>query len=259
MIFQLADRAPPCTVVVFGAAGDLTKRLLMPAIYNLAGSDLLDAGIRIVGADHNVRTADTWRAELSSELESFTSDANAEFHPDHIDAATWAWVAERVDYVVFDFENAGDYAKLEERLAQSAAPQNAIFYLAVSARFFGPIVDRLGAAGLLEESAGAFRRLIVEKPFGSDLPTAGALNARILKVAAESQVYRIDHFLGKEPVQGIMALRFGNGHFEPMLRREHVTPSRSPPRKRSASRIAERSTSRPERCATWCPIISSAC
>ena len=218
----MTDRAPPCTVVVFGAAGDLTKRLLMPAIYNLAGSDLLDAGMRIIGADHNVRTAETWRAELSSELESFTTDANAEFHPDHIDAATWAWVAERLDYVVFDFENAGDYAKLKERFAHDTGTQNVIFYLAVSARFFGPIVDRLGAAGLLEESGGAFRRLIVEKPFGSNLPTAGELNARILKVAREPQVYRIDHFLGKEPVQGIMALRFGNGLFEPMWRREHV-------------------------------------
>jgi glucose-6-phosphate 1-dehydrogenase len=214
--------APPCTLVVFGAVGDLTKRLLMPAIYNLAGSRLLDDGMQIIGADHNVRTADTWREELSSALESFTHDASAEFHPDHIDAATWAWVAKRIDYIVFDFEHPGDYAKLGERLAQSTAGASAIFYLAVSARFFGTIVDGLGAAGLLEESDGAFRRIVVEKPFGSDLATASALNARILGVAAERQVYRIDHFLGKEPVQGIMALRFGNGIFEPMWRRERV-------------------------------------
>jgi len=214
--------APPCTIVVFGAVGDLTKRLLMPAIYNLAGSALLDDAMQIIGADHNVRTAETWRAELSSELESFTGDASAEFHPDHIDASTWAWVAERLDYVVFDFEAAADYGNLKERLAKSTAGGSVIFYLAVAQRFFGTIVDGLGRAGLLEESDGAFRRLVIEKPFGSDLPSARELNARILKVASEAQVYRIDHFLGKEPVQGIMALRFGNGMFEPMWQREYV-------------------------------------
>src|ERR1700691_991874 len=88
--------APACTLVVFGAAGDLTKRLLMPAIYNLAGSHLLDDAMQIIGADHNVRTATTWREELSTALEGFTHDASAEFHPAHIDAATWAWVAKRI-------------------------------------------------------------------------------------------------------------------------------------------------------------------
>lgn len=216
------DPAPPCTIVIFGAAGDLTKRLLMPALYNLAGSRLLDDRLQIVGADHNVRTAETWRAELSAELESFTTDPGAEFHPDHIDKATWAWVAERLDYMVFDFEQPGDYAKLKERLTQSKAGASAIFYLAVSARFFGTIVDGLGSAGLLKEEDRAFRRIVIEKPFGSDLPSAEALNARILKVASERQVYRIDHFLGKEPVQGILALRFASGTYEPLLRREHV-------------------------------------
>lgn len=214
--------APPCTVVIFGAVGDLTKRLLIPAIYNLAGSHLLDDSFQIVGADHNVRTADTWRAELLSALQAFTNDASAEFHPDHIDEATWAWVAKRMDYSVFDFEHSGDYTKLKERLTKSLSGGNVIFYLAVSARFFGTIVDGLGTAGLLEESEGIFRRVVIEKPFGSDLPSARELNARILKVAAERQIFRIDHFLGKEPVQGIMALRFGNGIFEPMWRRENV-------------------------------------
>jgi len=214
--------APACSIVVFGAVGDLTKRLLMPAIYNLAGSGLLDDATQIIGADHNARTAESWRAELSSELESFTSDASAEFHPDHIDTATWDWVAKRLDYVVFDFEQSGDYQKLAERLAKSAAGTGVIFYLAVSQRFFGTIVEGLGSAGLLAESGDAFRRIVIEKPFGSDLASARELNARILKVAAERQIYRIDHFLGKEPVQGIMPLRFGNGTFEPMWRREYV-------------------------------------
>jgi glucose-6-phosphate 1-dehydrogenase len=148
--------------------------------------------------------------------------ASAEFHPDHIDGATWDWVAERIDYIVFDFEHSGDYARLKERLSQDHAGGSAIFYLAVSSRFFGTIVDGLGAAGLLDETDDAFRRVVIEKPFGSDLPTARDLNRSILRVAAERQIYRIDHFLGKEPVQGIMALRFGNGMFEPMWRRDYI-------------------------------------
>lgn len=251
--------APPCTVVIFGAVGDLTKRLLIPAIYNLAASHLLDDSLQIVRADHNVRTAETWRAELLSELQSFTNDASAEFHPDHIDEATWAWVAKRIDYSVFDFEHPGDYAKLKERLTKSLAGGNVIFYLAVSSRFFGTIVDELGAAGLLEESEGAFRRVVIEKPFGSDLPSARDLNARILKVAAERQIFRIDHFLGKEPVQGIMRCASATASSNRCGDANTSTPSRSRPWKQSASSIAVRSTSRPEHCATWCRIISSAC
>ena len=210
--------APPCTIVVFGAAGDLTKRLLMPAIYNLAGGKLLDEGLKIIGLDHNDRTNDSWRTELNDAMQSFTKDAGAEFHPDSIDQATWGWIARRLEYTVFDFENEGDYTKLKGRLSSG----NVIFYLAVAARFFGTIAQQLGKAGLLEESNGAFRRMVIEKPFGSDLPSAQALNARILKVASEGQIYRIDHFLGKEPVQGIMPLRFSNGIFEPMWTREYI-------------------------------------
>ena len=209
--------APPCTIVVFGAVGDLTKRLLMPAIYNLAGSKLLDEKFQIIGLDHNDRTTDSWRTELNDALQSFTKTAGSEFHPDHIDQATWGWVARRLEYTTFDFENAGDYRKLGDRLNG-----NVIFYLAVAPRFFGTIAEQLGKAGLLAESAGAFRRLAVEKPFGFDLRSAQELNARILKFAAEPQIYRVDHFLGKEPVQGIMPLRFENGIFEPMWTREHI-------------------------------------
>lgn len=213
--------APPCTIVVFGAAGDLAKRLLMPAIYNLAGSELLDDALKIVGVDHNDRTADSWRGELGDAMQSFTTAAGAEFHPDRIDASQWDWVAQRLDYLVIDFEKPADFTKLKTYLA-GARSGNVIFYLAVAARFFGTIADNLAAAGLLEERAGAFRRLCVEKPFGSSLASARTLNANILNVASESQVYRVDHFLGKEPVQGIMPLRFCNGLFEPMWNRENI-------------------------------------
>jgi glucose-6-phosphate 1-dehydrogenase len=210
--------APPCTIVVFGAAGDLTQRLLIAAVYNLACGKLLDEGLQIKGLDHHDLTTDGWRTELHDALVSFTKNPGAEFHPDHIDQSTWDWIARRSEYTRFDFENFADYAKLKERLRAG----NAIFYLAVASRFFGTITENLGKAGLLEESDGAFRRLAVEKPFGADLASARALNARILTFAGESQIYRVDHFLGKEPVQGIMPLRFDNDLFEPMWTREHV-------------------------------------
>ncbi len=209
--------APACTLVIFGAGGDLTKRLLMPALYDLRASGLLDERFAVVGVDHNARSTEDWRRDLTATMQSFPNDPHAEFHPSSIDEATWSWVAQRLTYVVADFGNAADFEQLAGRIQG-----NAVFYLAVAARFFGPIVERLGAAGMLHEADGAFRRVIVEKPFGSDLASAQALNATILSVASEGQVYRIDHFLGKEAVQSLMALRFGNGTFEPMWRREYV-------------------------------------
>jgi glucose-6-phosphate 1-dehydrogenase len=213
--------APPCTIVIFGAAGDLTRRLLIPAIYNLTGTHLLDDRLTIVGADHHDKTAETWGNELSEALHGFTKEAGAEFHPDSIDEARWQWIAQRLDYQVVDFSQAADFEKLKDRLTAKGGG-NVIFYLAVSARFFGTIVDNLASAGLLHESDGAFRRLAIEKPFGADLPSAKALNAQILNVASESQIFRLDHFLGKEPVQGIMPLRFSNGLFEPMWDRASI-------------------------------------
>ncbi len=216
--------APPCTLVIFGGGGDLTKRLLAPALYNLAGSGLLSDDLKIFGLDHNERTTEEWRDDLTATMQSFTKDKTAEFHADSIDPKQWGFIAERLTYVVADFTNIESYRDLKKRLddVESSGSGNAVFYLAVADRFFGPIVDNLGEAGLLAETKDAFRRVIIEKPFGSDLPSAKALNERVTKIADEKQIYRIDHFLGKEPVQSIMAMRFGNGLFEPMWRREHV-------------------------------------
>ena len=210
-------RAPACTLVIFGAGGDLTKRLLMPALYDLAGSGLLADDFRVFGLDHNASDDDAWRKSLSETMQSFTQTRGGEFHPERIDPKAWGWVTQRLHYVVADFSNAASYADLAKRLTGST-----VFYLAVAARFFGAIIEGLGQAGLLKESDGAFRRVIIEKPFGTDLPSARALNAQILRQMDESQVFRIDHFLGKEPVQSIMALRFANGLFEPMWRREYI-------------------------------------
>ncbi|MBD5635255.1 MAG: glucose-6-phosphate dehydrogenase [Candidatus Eremiobacteraeota bacterium] len=219
------ETAPPCTLVIFGAAGDLTKRLLAPALYNLAGSGLLNDALQIFGLDHNDNTTERWRDELGETMQSFTKDKSAAFYTERIDEKQWGFVAERLTYVKADFADAGSYRDLKERLdaiAGKAGTGNAVFYLAVADRFFGPIVDNLGAAGLLAQGDDAYRRVVIEKPFGSDLPSARALNERVTKIADETQIYRIDHFLGKEPVQSIMAMRFGNGLFEPMWRREQV-------------------------------------
>ena len=209
--------APPCTLVIFGGGGDLTKRLLMPALYNLAGGKLLADGFRVVGVDHNANDDAGWRRDLTETMQSFTRDGSAEFHADRIDPEDWGFIEERLHFRQGDFEADDLYRALADTITG-----NAVFYLAVSARFFGTVVDGLGKAGLLKQADDAFRRVVIEKPFDQDLASAQALNARILRQADESQFYRIDHFLGKETVQSLMALRFANGIMEPVWRREYV-------------------------------------
>jgi glucose-6-phosphate 1-dehydrogenase len=211
------DPAPPCTLVIFGASGDLTKRLLMPALYNLSGGKLLADGFKIIGVDHNDNTDDGWRDDLTKTMQSFTTDHTSEFHPTHIDETVWGFVRDRLTFRKGDFSEPSTFRDLAGALSGDV-----VFYLAVSARFFGPIVERLGAAGLLKEETGAFRRVVVEKPFGSDLASAKALNAQLLAQGNEGQFFRIDHFLGKETVQSIMAIRFANGMLEPVWRSEHI-------------------------------------
>ena len=213
-----ARPAPDCTVVIFGAGGDLTARLLVPALYNLSLGRLLGPGFALIGVDRSFPDAAAWQAHLDQTMQSFTADAGAEFHPDHIDADAWARLMRKADFVNADFTRPEIFEDLATRIGTSSA----IFYMAVPARFFAPIAASLGKAGLLADPEGGFRRLVVEKPFGSDLATARALNADLLEVAREDQIYRIDHFMGKEPVQSILAMRFANRIFEPIWRGEHV-------------------------------------
>ena len=214
-----AQPAPPCTLVIFGAHGDLTKRLLMPALYNLSGSKLLDQNFSVIGVDRVDDTDDGWRKTLSDTMQEFTKDPNAEFYTPKIDEATWGWVTQRLHYFKADFTDPAQLDGLKEHVAGTG---NAVFYLAVGARFFGTVVENIGKAGLVSQEDGKFRRVVIEKPFGSDLDSSKALNAQILKVLDESQIYRIDHFLGKETVQNILAMRFGNSIFEPLWRRENI-------------------------------------
>ncbi len=209
--------APEATLVIFGAHGDLTKRLLMPALYNLSGGGLLDDKFKIVGVDRLPSDADKWRDELTAAMQDFTHDKTAEFYVEHVDEKAWGWVTQRLAYVTADFTKPEDIAKLKEHCTG-----NVVFYLAIASRFFGDVVEQLGKAGLLTEAEGAFRRVVIEKPYGEDLESANKLNARVLAQAQERQIFRIDHFLGKETVQNIMALRFANGIFEPLWRRDHI-------------------------------------
>jgi len=198
--------APPMTLVIFGAMGDLASRLLIPALVNLAGAGLTGDGLTIIGIDRDPGSDEDLRAKLAR----FVDDDSK---------AAWTGLGARCRYVIGDFTDKDTFARIAEQLPD--ARTNACFYLATSPSFFGGIVEGLAGAGLLAE-AGGFRRLVIEKPFGHDLASAQALNARILKVARESQVYRIDHFLGKETVRNIMVTRFGNTVFGALWSNQYI-------------------------------------
>jgi glucose-6-phosphate 1-dehydrogenase len=196
-----APAAPPATFVIFGAMGDLASRLLMPAIVNLERAGLLDPQTRFLGISHSEGDD----AGLRDKLAGFVEDG-----------PEWQRLKEHIAYLRGDFGDAGLYETLKGKV-----DGNTVFYLATAPGFFGPIVESLGKAGLLDEAEG-FRRVVIEKPFGTDLASAQALNQRILAQAREEQVYRIDHFLGKETVQNIVVARFGNALTEAVWNNRYV-------------------------------------
>lgn len=222
---NVRECAPCCALVIFGANGDLTKRLIVPALYNLAQQQLLPPRFTIIGLDHNEKSTEDWRAGLHDFLEEIVRSGQGEFEARRIDEKIWSILAQCMEYLPGDFLDPSTYEKLRDCLCKWDEKKNlegnAVFYLAAADRFFGPIVDALGEAGLTKEERG-WRRVVIEKPFGHDLPSAKALNERILNVLREDQIYRIDHFLGKETVQNILALRFANGLFEPIWNRDRI-------------------------------------
>jgi glucose-6-phosphate 1-dehydrogenase len=217
---QSASKAPPCTLVIFGAGGDLTKRLLMPAIYNLSKDKLLSERFAIVAVDRAPKPVEAFREYLAEGIRSFVSDTASAPATEPFDKEAWDFVASRITHFAGDLTQSDTYARLYDVVERTGG--NAIFYLAVASQLFGTIIEQIGAVGLTEEKDGRFRRVIIEKPFGTDLGSARTLNERILKVLSESQIYRMDHFLGKETVQNIMVLRFANGIFEPLWNRDHI-------------------------------------
>jgi glucose-6-phosphate 1-dehydrogenase len=208
----------PAAVVIFGAAGDLTKRKLIPALCNLWSDKLLAPGLAIVGVGRTALDSDAWRARVGEDLKRYAT------HP--LPAQVVEQVLARLHYVAMDFGDAAGYARLAQELARIDAERatggNHLYYLSTAPEFFGPVVERLGAAGLTREEGGRWRRVIVEKPFGIDLESARALNAKLGCILREDQIWRIDHYLGKETVQNILVFRFANGMFEPIWNRQYI-------------------------------------
>lgn len=190
---------PPATLVIFGATGDLAARLLTPALITLYRGGYLDDRFKIIGIGHEQGDGGMLRDKLGSFDPGKDGEGGAE------KGEAWDGLARGIDYISGDFAEDGLYATLSERLAGDV-----VFYFAVPPRFFGLIVEKLADHGLTIEKGDAYRRIVIEKPFGHDLTSARELNAKILSRVPESQIYRIDHFLGKETVQNIVAARFAN-------------------------------------------------
>ncbi len=221
--------AGPCAMVIFGANGDLTKRLVVPALYNLSHAGMLPRNFALIGVDLAPGSAESWGDHLHEALQGFVGDTSSEFGLDRIDEAAWKRLAGTMSYVQGDINDPALYGRLGKHLEAVARERgtggNVIFYLAVADRFFGPVVDGLGQSGLAETPDGnarSWRRVVVEKPFGHSYDSACELNARILRTLREDQIFRIDHFVGKDTVQNIMALRFANGIFEQIWNRDLI-------------------------------------
>ncbi|MDD2241215.1 MAG: glucose-6-phosphate dehydrogenase [Kiritimatiellae bacterium] len=206
--------AETTTIVIFGASGDLTHRKLIPALYHNRKKGRLWDRTRIVG----VARRDWTDAYFRERLRDAVKKAGGRF-----DDATWHDFIQRVWYVQADIEAPGDYAELEQRLrAIEGHPANRLYYLATAPNLYGPACDSLAANGMSAETDG-WRRIVIEKPFGHDLASAVALNQRVNAAFREHQVYRIDHYLGKETAQNILFLRFANTMFEPVWNRRYVS------------------------------------
>lgn len=210
--------AGACVMVIFGVSGDLTKRKLFPALYNLIKDNLLPKQFAIVGVGRHEISLEEFRKKVAEELSEF---ATSQVEPEAV-----TWLTDRLYHHVMNFEDADAYKALGELLRQvdkdHGTNANYFYYLATAPEYFGPITRLLGDAQLTQQGQGRWRRVIYEKPFGDGLASARSLNREIEQVLEENQIYRIDHYLGKETVQNILAFRFGNGIFEPVWNRGYI-------------------------------------
>ena len=207
----------PCVMLIFGAAGDLTKRLLVPALYNLACDNLLSEHFAVLATGMEPWSSEQYRERMTTEIKKFHT--RKEF-----DQAVWDKLVNRIHYVPGSFTELAVYDKLKaetKRLdAAIGAGGNVLFYFAVAPKFFGTLCDNLHATGF--KDGPGWKRIIVEKPFGTDLASALKLNREVLANWNEDQIYRVDHYLGKETVQNLLAFRFSNGMFEPLWNKHHI-------------------------------------
>ncbi|MFB3111832.1 MAG: glucose-6-phosphate dehydrogenase, partial [Gemmatimonadales bacterium] len=210
-------KADPCAMVIFGAGGDLTRRKLVPALYSLAERRLLSDNFAVVAFARKLEDK-AFREQLRRDVQEHLS---GEFRKE-----TWDWLDKRVHLVLGDFRDPEAYARLKETLEtvdkEHGTGGNYLFYLATPPSLFSEIPRRLNEAGLSCEENGRWRRVVVEKPLGRDLDSARSLNRELQKVLNESQIYRIDHYLGKETVQNILVFRFANAIFEPIWNRRYI-------------------------------------
>ncbi len=210
--------APPCVLVIFGASGDLAKRKLIPAVYNLAAASFLPEEFAVLGISRSPMSDDEFRQKMIQDLHTFETGT--------LDPQRVEWLEGRLSYVSGDLDQPETFERLRAALAaideQRGTGGSYLFYLAVPPSQFAAIIRRLGAARLTCEEPGKWRRVVIEKPFGHDLDSARRLNHDIREVVEETQIYRIDHYLGKETVQNILAFRFANGIFEPIWNRRYI-------------------------------------
>jgi glucose-6-phosphate 1-dehydrogenase len=208
-----------CSIVIFGASGDLTARKLVPALYHLFKEKQMPPDFRILGLARREKTDESWRVELRDALGKYSSTQP-------VDDSVWAGFSQHIFYCRGDLTESAAYSALEKRLAAfGSAPlrQNILFYLAILPSQFGQVVEQLQHAALLhKEGEKGWQRIVVEKPFGHDLPSARQLNRELTRFAGESQVFRIDHYLGKETVQNILMFRFSNAIFERLWNRDSI-------------------------------------
>jgi glucose-6-phosphate 1-dehydrogenase len=213
-----SDPAGPCVLVIFGAGGDLAKRLLFPALYNLAVGKLLPEAFAVVGFARTRLDDEAFRRRMREAIVDAVGD--------DVDLDLVEWLVARTSYVHGDFNMGEAYERLSTKLLdvdrEHGTQGNYLFYFAIAPEFFQNVAGRLAAAGLTAEQQGRWRRLVIEKPFGHDLASALALNRSLTSVVDDAQIYRIDHYLGKETVQNIMVFRFANGMFEPIWNRRYV-------------------------------------
>ena len=212
--------ADPCSIVFFGATGDLVKRMLIPAMYNLRLGDILPTNFSIVGFSRSKMSSEDFRGQMKEAVDQFSRSGPAR-------DPLWSDFANHISYVSGDFDDLDGFARLRAQLEENdekfGTAGNRLYYLSTPPTVFAKIVQQLSGAGLgPKDQTKGWSRIIIEKPFGTDLDSARALQAEVTKVFDEKQVYRIDHYLGKEPVQDIMALRFANMIFEPIWNRRYV-------------------------------------